>query len=157
MTSLLFSDKERCLVLKQTDEAFRLFGIDCTIYDITSMNMYLDDRILSSGVPYKILLQDYVDMRLLSNLKWSTLDADRESIMALAPMQYGNSNFKLHEFNVIKLANGDMYQIREVSSTYLLHTVFALKLIPYLDEKNRPRHEKQMKTNYFYTDREELE
>lgn len=157
MTSLLFSDKERCLVLKQTDEAFRLFGIDCTIYDITSMNMYLDDRILSSGVPYKILLQDYVDMRLLSNLKWSTLDADRESIMALAPMQYGNNNFKLHEFNVIKLANGDMYQIREVNRAYLIGTSYALKLISYREEENRPREIKQMKTNYLRTDKEELE
>lgn len=157
MTSLLFSDKERCLVLKQIDEAFRLFGIDCLIYDITSMNMYLDDRVLSQGVPYKILLQDYVDTRLLSNLKWSTIDADKESIMALAPMQYGNNNFRLREFNVIKLANGDTYQVREVNRAYLIGTSYALKLISYREEINRPRETKQMKTNYLHVDREELE
>ena len=37
MTSLLFSDKERQLVLKMTDESFRLYGIDCTLYDISSI------------------------------------------------------------------------------------------------------------------------
>ena len=78
MTSLLYSDKEKCLYLKQVDEAFRLFGIDCTIYDVHSQNMYLDDRILDKGIPYKILLQEYVDTRLLANLRWSTIDAARE-------------------------------------------------------------------------------
>ena len=88
MTSLLYSDKELCLTRSFIGEAFKLFGIDCILYDISSSNMYLDDRILKQGVPYKILLQEYVDTRLLSNLKWSTLDANRESILALAPIQY---------------------------------------------------------------------
>lgn len=157
MTSLLFSDKERDLVLKSTSEAFKLFGIDCKVYDVSSMNMYLDDRILQQGVPYKILLQEYADTRLLSNLKWSTFDADKEAIIALAPIQYCNKQFNLREFNVIRLCNGDLYQIREINSSYLIGTLYVLKLISYKDEKNRPRAEKQMKTNYLYTDREELE
>ena len=157
MTSLLFSDKERDLVLKSTSEAFKLFGIDCTVYDISSMNIYLDDRILQKGVPYKILLQEYADTRLLSNLKWSTFDADKEAIIALAPIQYCNKQYNLREFNVIRLCNGDTYQVREVNSSYLIGTLYVLKLISYRDEKNRPRAEKQMKTNYFYNDREELE
>lgn len=157
MTSLLFSDKERCLVLNQLDEAFRLFGIDATIYDVTSMNMYLDDRTLTTGIPYKILLQDYVDTRLLSNLKWSTLDADKEAIMALAPVQFNGKKFNLREFNVIKLSNGDAYQIREVNKQYLIGNSYALKLITYREEVNRPREVNQMKSNYLKTDREEVE
>lgn len=157
MTSLLFSDKERNLVISQIDEAFRLFGVDCVIYDVHSANMYLDDRILDKGVPYKILLQEYVDTRLLSNLRWSTIDADREATIALAPLQYCGNKFNIHEFSVIKLANGDVYQVREVSSQYLLHMSYALKLITYKEEQNRPRRESQMKTNYLNPTREELE
>lgn len=157
MTSLLFSDKEKCLVLSQTDEAFRLFGIDCTLYDVTSMNMYLDDRTLSKGVPYKILLQEYVDTRLLSNLKWSTIDGNVESKMALMPIVYNGNKFNLREFNVVKLCNGDMYQIREVNSAYLLHTNYVVKLITYKNEDNRPREEKMMKTNFLKTDKVEIE
>ena len=157
MTSLLFSAKEKQLVLRQVDEAYRFFGIDCSIYDVSSMNMYLDDRILKSGQPYKILLQDYVDTRLLSNLKWSTIDADRESIIALAPIQLCGKKYYLREFNVIRLCNGDTYQIREVNSTYLLNTHYILKLITYREEQNRPREEKQMKTNFLNTIHEEIE
>lgn len=157
MTSLLFSDKEKCLTLKITDEAFRLYGIDCTIYDVREMNMYLDDRTLANGVPYKILLQDYVDTRLLSNLKWSTLDADKESIMALMPIVYNGNKYNLREFNVVRLCNGDTYQIREVNSAYLLHTNYVVKMISYKDEENRPREEKQMQTNFLRTDKEEIE
>lgn len=157
MTSLLYTGKEKKLITDFTAEAFKLYGICCTLYDISSMNMYLDDRVLQNGVPYKILLQEYVDTRLLSNLRWSTIDADRESIMALAPISYGGKDFNLREFNVIRLCNGDTYQIREVNSTYLIGTLYVLKLITYRDEQNRPRAEKQMKTNYFITDREEIE
>lgn len=157
MTSLLYSDKELCLTRSFIGEAFKLFGIDCILYDISSSNMYLDDRILKQGVPYKILLQEYVDTRLLSNLKWSTLDANRESILALAPIQYLNNSYRLREFNVIRLVNGDTYQVREVNSTYLLGTNYVLKLISYRNEENRPRKEQQMKTNYLVTDREEFE
>ena len=128
MTSLLFSDKELHLTRKFIDEAYRLFGIDCTLYDLQSSNLYLDDRILKSGVPYKILLQEYVDTRLLSNLKWSTIDLNREAIIALSPIQYCGKQFNLREFNVIRLSNGDTYQIREVNSTYLLQTHYALKI-----------------------------
>ena len=39
MTSLLFSDKEKSLQLSMIDEAFRLFGIDCTLYDLSSSCM----------------------------------------------------------------------------------------------------------------------
>ena len=157
MASLLFSAKERQLTLKFIDEAYKLYGIDCVLYDVSSLNMYLDDRILKAGVPYKILLQEYVDTRLLSNLKWSTIDANRESILALAPIQLCGQNFNLREFNVIRLCNGDTYQIREVNSTYLMHTHYVLKLITYKDEENRPREEKQMKTNFLNTLHEELE
>ena len=157
MSSLLFSAKERQLVLNQIDEAYRLFGVSCTVYDVHSANMYLDDRILDSGIPYKILLQEYVDIRLLSNLRWSTIDADREATVALAPLQYCGNKFNIHEFSVIKLANGDVYQVREVSSQYLLHMSYALKLITYKEEQNRPRDESQMKTNYLRTDHEEIE
>lgn len=157
MTSLLFSDKEKCLTLRITDEAFRLYGIDCTIYDVREMNLYLDDRTLANGVPYKILLQDYVDTRLLSNLKWSTLDADKESIMALMPIVYNGNKYNLREFNVVRLCNGDTYQIREVNSAYLLHTNYVVKMISYKDEENRPREEKQMQTNFLRTDKEEIE
>jgi hypothetical protein len=157
MTSLLYSDKEYHLMLKFFDEAYRLFGIDCTLYDISSSCMYLDDRVLKSGVNYKILLQEYVDTRLLANLRWSTIDVNRESIVAVAPMQLCGNKFNLREFNVIRLTNGDTYQIREVNSTYLLNTHYILRLITYKDEPNRPREDKQMKTNYLTTVREEFE
>ena len=157
MTSLLFSCKEKQLITNLIDESYRLYGIDCTLYDLSSANLYLDDRVLRSGVPYKILLQDYIDMRLLSNLKWSTLECDREAIIALAPMQYCGTKFNLREFDVIKICNGDMYQIREINSAYLLNFQYALKLITYKDEPNRPREEKQMKTNFLRTEHEELE
>lgn len=157
MTSLLYSDKEYHLILKQISEAYKLFGLDCTLYDISSSNMYLDDRILKQGVPYKVLLQEYVDTRLLANLKWNTLDANRESFLALAPIQLCNRKYNLREFNVIRLANGDTYQVREVNSAYLLNTHYVLRLISYKDEQNRPRVEKQMKTNYLVTTREEFE
>lgn len=157
MISLLLSDKEQCLYKNFIDEAMRLYGIDCFIYDVNTMNMYLDDRTLSSGLPYKILLQDYVDTRLLANLKWSTVDANRESIMALMPIQYNNKNYSLREFNVIEICNGDKYQIREVNKTYLIGLWYVVKLITYREENNRPRETNQMKTNYLKTDREEIE
>lgn len=157
MISLLLSDKEQCLYKNFIDEAMRLYGIDCTVYDVESMNLYLDDRTLSSGLPYKILLQDYVDTRLLANLKWSTVDANRESIMALMPIQYNNKNYSLREFNVIEICNGDKYQIREVNKTYLIGLWYVVKLITYREEDNRPRETNQMKTNYLKTDREEIE
>lgn len=157
MISLLLSDKEQCLYKNFIDEAMRLYGIDCFIYDVKEMNMYLDDRTLANGVPYKILLQDYVDTRLLSNLKWSTVDANRESIMALMPIQYNNKNYSLREFNVIEICNGDKYQIREVNKTYLIGLWYVVKLITYREENNRPRETNQMKTNYLKTDREEIE
>lgn len=157
MTSLLYSDKEYHLILKQISEAYKLFGLDCTLYDIASSNMYLDDRTLKQGVPYKVLLQEYVDTRLLANLKWNTLDANRESFLALAPIQLCDRKYNLREFNVIRLANGDTYQVREVNSAYLLNTHYVLRLISYKDEQNRPRVEKQMKTNYLVTTREEFE
>ena len=157
MTSLLFSDKELCLTKSFIDEAYCMFGVSCTLYDVSSMNLYLDDRILKEGVPYKILLQEYVDTRLLANLKWSTVDYNRESIIALAPMQLCGKSFNLREFNVIQLCNGDLYQIREVNSAYLLNLHYVLKLITYKNEPNRPRTEKQMKTNYMNTLREEFE
>jgi hypothetical protein len=119
--------------------------------------MYLDDRTLKQGVPYKILLQEYVDTRLLSNLKWSTLDANKEAIVALAPIELCGRKYNLREFNVIRLCNGDTYQVREVNSAYLLNLQYALKLISYKDEPNRPREESQMKTNYLETVREEFE
>lgn len=157
MTSLLFSDKELCLTRNFIDEAYRLFGIDCTLYEVSSMNMYIDDRTLENGINYKILLQEYVDSRLLSNLKWATLDMDRQSIVALSPIVYNGEHFNLREFMVIKLCNGDMYQIREVNSTYLMKTHYAIKLISYKDEADRPREVKQMKTNYLRTLHEEYE
>ena len=157
MTSLLFSDKELCLTRNFIDEAYRLFGIDCTLNDVSAMSMYLDDRTLKNGLPYKILLQEYVDSRLLSNLKWATVDLDRQSIMALSPIIYCGKKFNLREFSVIRLCNGDTYQVREVNSTYLMGTHYVLKLITYREEKNRPRESKQMKTNYFKTCKEEFE
>lgn len=157
MTSLLMSCKEEQLMLRMIDESMRLFGIDCTLYDQTSMNMYLDDRTLSSGVDYKILMQDYVDTRLLSNLHWSTVDADRESVIAFMPIQYNNEAFNLRDFNVVRLCNGDTYQIREVNKTYLVGLWYVVKLITYREEDNRPRETKQMKTNYLHTLREEIE
>ena len=90
MTSLLYSDKEKNVYINFIDEAFLLFGVDCVIYDISSQNMYLDDRILNKGVPYKILLQEYVDTRLLSNLRWSTIDADREAMNRYEGLQVGS-------------------------------------------------------------------
>lgn len=159
MVSLLPSGKENKLVLNFIDEAMRLFGIDCKLYDVSSMNMYLDDRILSECKFYKLLLQDYVDTRLLSNLKWSTVDFNKESIMALMPLQYNNQKFCLREFNVIELKDGTKYQIREVNSTYLVGVWYVVKLIAYNDEPNRPRADKHMKSNYLSTvrDREEFE
>ena len=157
MFSLTPSEKEMCLIKKFTDEAFRIYGIDCELLDVNSMCMYLDDRELRKGVPYKILLQDYVDTRLLSNLKWSTVDLDREAITALMPIQYCGEQFNLHEFDVVRLYNGDMYQIREVQKAYLIGTLYAVRLITYKDEPNRQRNEKQMKSNFFLTDREELQ
>lgn len=157
MISLLLSDKEQCVMKNLIDESMRLFGIDCMVYDINTMNMYLDDRTLKEGKHYKLLLQEYVDTRLLANLKWSTIDANRESIMALMPVQYNHKDFNLREFNVIKLCNGDMYQIREVNKTYLIGLWYVVKLITYKEEDNRPREEKEMKTNYLLTDKEEIE
>lgn len=157
MFSLTPSEKELCLIKKFTDEAFRIYGIDCELFSVDSQNMYLDDRELKKGVPYKILLQEYVDTRLLSNLKWSTIDLDKEAITALMPIQYCDKNFNLKEFDVIKLYNGDQYQIREIAKQYLIGTLYAVRLITYKDEPNRNRNEKQMKTNFFLTDREEIQ
>ena len=50
-----------------------------------------------------------------------------------------------------------MYQIREVNSAYLLHTNYVVKLITYKNEDNRPREEKQMKTNFLRTNKVEIE
>ena len=154
MVSLLPSGKENKLVLNFIDEAMRLFTINTK-----QSHCFINDRILSECKFYKLLLQDYVDTRLLSNLKWSTVDFNKESIMALMPLQYNNQKFCLREFNVIELKDGTKYQIREVNSTYLVGVWYVVKLIAYNDEPNRPRADKQMKSNYLSTvrDREEFE
>lgn len=157
MISLLPSANENQLMLNLIDESMRLFGIDITLYDVKSINMYLDDQVLQEGHPYKMLLQDYIDSRILANLKWCDTDVDGESIVAFMPIQYNNVKFKLIEHMVIHLENGDTYQIKEINKSYLVGLWYIVKLLAYMPETNRARPELQMKTNFLKTDVEELE
>ena len=57
---------------------------------------------------------------------------------------------------VIKLFNGDLWQVAEVNRTYLVGLWYVVRIVPYVPEKDRPREEKQMKSNFMDPRRQEV-
>lgn len=155
--SLLPTVVENNLVLHMVDEAFSLFGIDCKLFDFTTINRYLDDRsLVEIGVDYKILLQEYIDKKILNNIHWMNIEKGQQGVTAFAPIKYQDIGFHLSEKQVIELYNGDLWQITEINRTYLVGLCYILRLVPYREEANRERAEKQMKTNFVRTLEEEI-
>ena len=67
--------------------------------------------------------------------------------------KYNNGDLTWNEFNsALKLYSENIETLQDV-----FIKGYVLKLIAYKDEPNRPRAEKQMKTNYLHVDREEIE
>jgi hypothetical protein len=154
--SLLPSNNENQLMLTMIDEAMRLFGFQCLLIDYKDINMYLDDQTLSNAFDYRILLQEYIDKKILANLSWQHIEKQQQGQVAFAPIQWGGRHFSVVEHMVIKLFNGDLWEVAEVNRTYLVGLWYVVRLVPYVPEKDRPREEKQMKSNYFDPLRQEV-
>ena len=156
MTSLLPSENENKLMLTMIDEAMRLFGFQCLLIDIKDINMYLDDRTLSHAFDYRILLQEYIDKRILANLSWQNIEKQEQGQVAFAPIQWGGNHFSVVEKQVLKLFNGDLWQVAEVNRSYLVGIWYVIRIVPYVPEKDRPREEKQMKSQFVDPMRQEI-
>jgi len=154
--SLLPSNNENQLMLTMIDEAMRLFGFQCLLIDYKDINMYLDDQTLSNAFDYRILLQEYIDKKILANLSWQHIEKQQQGQVAFAPIQWGGRHFSVVEHMIIKLFNGDLWEVAEVNRTYLVGLWYVVRLVPYVPEKDRPREEKQMKSNYFDPLRQEV-
>ena len=154
--SLLPSNNENQLMLTMIDEAMRLFGFQCLLIDYKDINMYLDDQTLSNAFDYRILLQEYIDKKILANLSWQHIEKQQQGQVAFAPIQWGGRHFSVVEHMVIKLFNGDLWEVAEVNRTYLVGLWYVVRLVPYVPEKDRLREEKQMKSNYFDPLRQEV-
>ena len=156
MISLLPSNNETHLMLTMIDEAMRLVGLQCLLIDYKDINLYLDDQTLEHAFDYRILLQDYVDKKLVANLKWQNIEKQEQGQVAFAPIQWGGRHFSVVEHMVLKLYNGDLWEVAEVNRTYLVGLWYIIKIVPYVPEKDRPREEKQMKSQYFDPLRQEV-
>lgn len=154
--SLLPTENENRLMLTMIDEAMRLFGFQCLLIDYKDINMYMDDRTLSHAFDYRILMQEYIDKRLLANLSWQHIDKQEAGQVAFMPIQWGGRHFSVVEHMVIELFNKELWQIAEVNRTYLVGLWYVVRLVPYVPEKDRPREEKQMKSNFFDPMRKEV-
>jgi hypothetical protein len=154
--SLLPTPNENRLMLMMIDEAMRLYGFQCLLIDIKDINMYLDDRDLSHAFDYRILMQDYIDKKILANLSWQNIEKQQQGQVAFVPIQWGGRHFSVVEKMVIKLFNGDLWQVAEVNRTYLVGLWYVIKMVPYVPEKDRPREEKQMKSNFVDPRRQEV-
>lgn len=154
--SLLPSDNENHLMLTMIDEAMRLFGFQCLLIDYKDINIYLDDQTLSHAFDYRILLQEYIDKKILANLSWQNVEKQQPGQVAFCPIQWGGRHFSVVEHMVIKLFNGDLWEVGEVNRSYLVGLWYVVKLVPYVPEKDRPREEKQMKSNFFDPLRQEV-
>lgn len=154
--SLLPTENEHRLMLMMIDEAMRLFGFQCLLIDIKDVNMYLDDQTLSNAFDYRILLQEYIDKRILANLSWQNIEKQQPGQVAFAPIQWGGNHFSVVEHMVIKLFNGDLWQVAEVNKTYLVGLWYVIRMVPYVPEKDRPRDEQQMKSNFLDPRRQEV-
>lgn len=156
MISLLPSENENRLMLTMIDEAMRLYGFQCILIDIKDINMYLDDRSLSHAYDYRVLLQDYIDKRILANLSWQHIESKEAGQVMFAPIQWGGVRFSLVENQVIKLFNGDLWQIKEINKSYLVGLWYVIKVVPYVPEKDRSREEQQMKSQFLDPFRQEV-
>lgn len=154
--SLLPTENEHRLMLMMIDEAMRLFGFQCLLIDIKDINMYLDDQTLSHAFDYRILIQEYIDKRILANLSWQNIEKQQPGQVAFAPIQWGGNHFSVVEHMVIKLFNGDLWQVAEVNKTYLVGLWYVIRMVPYVPEKDRPRDEQQMKSNFLDPRRQEV-
>jgi hypothetical protein len=156
MISLLPSNNETHLMLTMIDEAMRLYGLQCLLIDYKDINLYMDDQTLSHAYDYRILLQDYVDKKIVANLRWQNIEKQEQGQVAFAPIQWGGRHFSVIEHQVIKLYNGDLWEIAEVNRAYLVGIWYVIKIVPYVPEKDRPREEKQMKSQYVDPLRQEV-
>ena len=147
--SLLPTKDEVNMMLNMYDEAIQLYGIEAKLINLEEINLYLDDRTLSKYyLPYKVLLQDYIDKKVLNNLVWLNNERSENSIVAFMPIVYLGNRYNLRVHQVLELYNGDLWQISEISRSYLVGICYVVKLTPYIQEENRPKEEDQMKSNY---------
>lgn len=147
--SLLPTKDEINMMLNTYDEAIQLYGIEAKLINLEEINLYLDDRTLSKYyLPYKVLLQDYIDKKVLNNLVWLNNEKGENSIVAFMPIVYLGNRHNLCVHQVVELYNGDLWQISEISRSYLVGICYVVKLVPYIQEENRPKENDQMKSNY---------
>lgn len=154
--SLLPSDNEYNLQLIMIDEAMRLYGFQCLLIDFKDINMYLDNQTLSHAYDYRILLQEYIDKKILANLSWQNTEKQQQGQVAFAPIQWGGRHFSIVDHQVIKLFNGDLWEVSEVNKTYLVGLWYVIKIVPYVPEKDRERESRQMKSNFVDPKRPEV-
>lgn len=147
--SLLPTKDEVNMMLNTYDEAIQLYGIESKLINLEEINLYLDDRTISKYyLPYKLLLQDYIDKKVLNNLVWLNNEKSENSIIAFMPIVYLGNRYNLSVQQVVELYNGDLWQISEISRNYLVGICYVVKLVPYIQEENRSKEEDQMKSNY---------
>ena len=147
--SLLPTKDEVNMMLSSYDEAIQLYGIEAKLINIETINLYLDDRTLTNYyLPYKLLLQEYIDKRILNNLVWLNNEKGENYIVAFMPIVYLGNRYNIRVHQVVEIYNSDLWQIAEISRSYLVGICYVVKLVPYVQEENRRKEEDQMKSNY---------
>ena len=147
--SLLPTKDEVNMMLSSYDEAIQLYGIEAKLINIETINLYLDDRTLTNYyLPYKLLLQEYIDKRILNNLVWLNNEKGENFIVAFMPIVYLGNRYNIRVHQVVEIYNSDLWQIAEISRSYLVGICYVVKLVPYVQEENRRKEEDQMKSNY---------
>ena len=147
--SLLPTKDEVNMMLSSYDEAIQLYGIEAKLINIETINLYLDDRTLTNYyLPYKLLLQEYIDKRILNNLVWLNNEKGENYIVAFMPIVYLGNRYNIRVHQVVEIYNSDLWQIAEISRSDLVGICYVVKLVPYVQEENRRKEEDQMKSNY---------
>lgn len=134
--SLLPTVGEHSLVLSFIDEALRLFGLPARLYSPDSVSMYEDNVQVSSFVDIAVLLGDYVDRKLLADLRWNHMEAGQDSLECFLPVRYGDRDISVVEDMVLEFRDS-RFRVVEVNRSYLVGLWYIARLVPYVTEPDR--------------------
>lgn len=150
INSFMPTGNERDLMLNYIDEALRLFGLPVQLIDIKEKSFYDDaERMSKSFWDIKVLLQDYVDKKLLANLSWHHIEKGEQGMTVFIPERYGGRDLHIVTGQVLRFQNGDLFKITEISQAYLVGLWRVCRIVPYIVEDTRDRENKRFKTQYF--------
>lgn len=148
-TSLLPTESERQLQINLIDEAMRLYGIEAVLIDVDSVSMYADNHKLSGREKHiHILFQEHPDRKLLANLQWHHIEKNEQAIVVFIPFQFGNVKMTVVKDQVLCVGSDD-WRITEVNSKYLTGLWYVCRVVPFIQEEDRPRDSHRHRSQFF--------